>query len=46
MGYQQYRWVGEYHNQKLAEQPPVIADLAVPRDLMTRRFSPIKGRVS
>jgi hypothetical protein len=37
--WEKYRWVAEYHNQRLASQPSGIAALTVPEDLMTRRFS-------
>jgi hypothetical protein len=37
--WEKYRWVGEYHNQRLSEQPAAIAALTVPDDLIARRFS-------
>lgn len=39
--WEKYRWVAEYHNQILAAQPPKIASLAVPIELITRRFLPL-----
>jgi hypothetical protein len=41
--WEKYRWVGEYHNQKLESQPDNIAALRVPADLITRRFLPMTG---
>jgi hypothetical protein len=37
--WEKYRWVGEYHNQRLAAEPGRIAALGVTADLITRRFA-------